>query len=200
MFFGDVYDKSLYLIIKYNKRDRDMLLDFLKIIPLEFKMMIRDKICEYEKNVSMGLSASNNDYNLDIYTKEGYLYLFNIDINTGLLSISRSFYQYGAYYKELEVKLFKYNNMDSYDRKDVGGICYGFNNNIDVNRNNRLSRLKEYNYRVLNISYKNILLLFENNRFIGIEKIDMNNIDNDLCDKMVYNNKKRCLRKDKYDI
>ena len=198
MVFDSSYDKSLYLILKNNKRNKEQLIDFFKLIPYEFYEKIRNSIIDFKEYI-------NNDkirryFNSEIYTNDGYLYSFNIDINSGVLSIIRSVYQYGAYYKEMEVRLCNNDNIDNYVRRNIGTVCYGFNNNIDVYRNNYFSRLKEYNYDIINISYKNILLLFGNDRFLGIERLDMNNIDNDLCDNIINNNKKRCLRKDKYDI
>lgn len=199
MIFGKDYDKSLYLIIKNNIRNKELVNDFLSLIPYEFIIRIQNDIIEYENynlknNEIIDNDSKLNNFNSEIYTSTGYLYSYYIDIENGLLSISRSVYQCGAYYKEFELKLFRCRNIDNYSVKNIGSISFGFNN-MD-NSYNCNYNISEYEFKVVKVPFKNMLFLLENNMLIGIDKDVMNNDELDDIRSNLCKNKIRCLRKD----
>ena len=194
MIFGKDYDKSLYLILKNNIRNKELMNDFLGLIPYEFIIKIKNDIVCYENSEIINKNSRLNNFNSEVYTSDGYLYSYYIDTDSGLLSISRSVYQYGVYYKEFELKLFKCENIDNYSVKNIGSISYWFNNNgnsytVDYSVN-------EYEFKIVKVPFKNMLFLLENNMLVGIDKDIMNNDELDDIRSNLCKNKIRCLRKD----
>lgn len=200
MILGNSYDKALCLIIKNNRRNKEEIVDFFKLIPYKFVLDMQDNLNEYEKYKSSDDFMNNNFryFNSCIYTSYGYLYSYDIDVNTDILSISRSVYQYGAYYKDFEIKLAKIDNINNYEMDNIGSISYGFNNNVDIEKNIGISKLKKYDYAIFKVPFKNMLFVFENNMLIGInclsEEILNNNID--IMEDKLIDCKKKSLRKD----
>ena len=88
MIFGKDYDKSLYLILKNNIRNKELMNDFLGLIPYEFIIKIKNDIVCYENSEIINKNSRLNNFNSEVYTSDGYLYSYYIDTDSGFYTIS----------------------------------------------------------------------------------------------------------------
>lgn len=95
MIFNKEYDESLYLILKYDKKNRKDIVRLLKYMPKDFYSYLLN---ELDKN-DVKCSTWQNDY----YNCK---YMFNIDKNQGIITINM---EDKKMYDKLELSISKYN-------------------------------------------------------------------------------------------
>ena len=172
MIFNNEFDKSLWLMMKSDIKNRKKIVDFIKSIPYELILSIRDNLIEYDKYKidNMGIDFNNREYkcfNKQIYSSVGELYSFNIDVRRDTLSITKSIYVMGAYYKNFSIELMNINkNLNLSKINDIGVMCYSTDG---------VGNLKKVNYGFMDMGLFNVLLSSVNNdiyRFCGFVNVD----------------------------
>jgi len=183
MIFNSEFDKSLWLMIKGDIRNRKKIVDFIKSIPDELILSIRDSLVEYDKykKENEGISYDDREYicfNKQIYNKVGELYSFNIDIRKDMLSITKSIYVMGAYYKNFSIELVNMDrNIDLSKIIEIGRICCSVNG---------VGLLKKTGYAIMDFGLTNVLLSSINNdiyrfcKFVNVDKDISLELDNNL--------------------
>lgn len=172
MIFNSEFDKSLWLMFKGDIKNRKKIIEFIKSIPCELILAIRDSLIEYDKYKmdNIGIEFNNREYkcfNKQIYSCVGELYSYNIDVRRDILSITKSIYAMGAYYKNFSIELVNINkDLNLSKINDVGAICYP----ID-----EVGKFRKINYGFIDIGLSNVLLCSVNNdiyRFCGFVNVD----------------------------
>ena len=181
MLFDNNFDKTLWLLIKSDRRNRGKIIDFVKSIPDEFILMIQEGLVEYEKYKLENDCISFDDreyrcFDNQMYNSMGELYSFNIDTKKDILSITKSIYILGAYYRNFNIKLKNLSNInDKSNMKDIGNMCYAIDG---------VGNLRKISYDIMNIGLTNVLISSSNNdiyRLCGVVEIDKDidlNLDN----------------------
>lgn len=181
MIFDKNFDRTLWLLIKSDRRNRGKIVDFIKSIPYEFILMIQEGLVEYEK-----YKLENNEINFDdreyrsfnnqIYNGVGELYSYNIDTKKDVLSISKSIYIMGAYYRNFNIKLKNLSDIkDEFMMDDIGNLYYPVDG---------VGNLRKINYNIINTGMVNVLMSYSNNgmyRLCGMVDLDKDidlNLDN----------------------
>ena len=174
MIFNCEFDKSLWLMIKGDIKNRRKIVDFVKSIPYDFILSIRDSLIEYDKYKieNVGISFDDREYRCfdkQMYNNVGELYSFNIDVRKDTLSIARSIYVMGlgTYYKDFSIELVNINkDLNLSKINDIGKVCYLMNGVND---------LKKIGYGIMDIGLSNVLMSSLNNdiyRFCGFVNVD----------------------------
>lgn len=160
MIFDNNFDKTLCLIIKGDRKNGKKIVEFIKSIPYEFILMVREGLVEYERykieNERLSLDDRENKcFGEQIYNNIGELYSFNIDVKNDMLSITKSVYISGAYYRNFSIKLININDDKNKSMiTEIGSLCYA----VDWVRN-----MKEIDYGMMNIGLTNVLVSSSNN-------------------------------------
>lgn len=172
MIFNSEFDKSLWLMIKGDIKNRKKIVDFVKSIPYELILDIRDNLVEYDKYKmdNIGIDYDDREYrcfNKQIYSSVGELYSYNIDVRRDILSITKSIYVMGAYYKNFSIDLININkDLNLKKTIDIGNVCYPVNG---------VGNFKVISYGIRDIGLTNILVSSVNNdiyRFSGFVNVD----------------------------
>ena len=127
MIFGSDYDKSLWLIMKSNKKNRDKIVDFIKNIPEELYLQIREKlmIVDEYRSKKMRFYDENGIYFHDNLEKDGKLYYYMIDPYSYSLTLGYSVVNSDGYgYKSVFELLLKPNEDFEYISRDGRFIGY----------------------------------------------------------------------------
>ena len=181
MIFNSEFDRTLWLMIKGDINNRKRILDFIKSIPYELILDIRDYLIEYDKykKENEGIFYDNREYrtfNKQLYSSVGELYSFNIDVRKDILSITKSIYVMGVYYKNISIELVNINkDFNLLKVNNIGVMCYPIDG---------FGKFKKINYGVMDIGLTDILLCSVNNdiyRFCGFVNLDKDislNLDN----------------------
>ena len=103
MIFDLNYDKTLWLMMSVNKNNREKIVKFIDSMPNELLIKLRSGLKEYNNSKFYG--NGNKKIYGEINNGEEYLYHFNLDTETGELTLGRSMYQYGVYFKDFEIKI-----------------------------------------------------------------------------------------------
>ena len=178
MIFNNEFDKSLWFMIKGDIKNRKKIVDFIKSIPYNLILDIRENLIEYDKYKmdNIGIDYDNRVYrsfNKQIYSSIGELYSFSIDVRNDILSITKSIYIMGAYYKNFSIELCNIDNLSKLN--SIGKLCYpvdGVNNLMNIN------------YSIGDIGLTNVLVSSVNKdryRFCGFINLDEDinlNLDN----------------------
>ena len=128
-----------------------------------------------------------------MYNNMGELYSFSIDTRNDILSITKSIYILGAYYRNFSIKLM--NITDNKDKSIVGNLCYSIDG---------VGNLSKVNYSIMDIGLTSVLVATSNNniyRLCGIVDLDKNidlNLDN--IDRKLVRTKKIENRKDNRNV
>lgn len=163
MIFNENFDRSLWMIIKNDRKNRDRIVHFIKSIPYELIIMIQEVLVEYNKY---------RYFSKQVYDSIGDLYSFSIDSKDDILSITRSIYINGAYYSNFNIQL-RCNdyNTNFMDVKPVGNISFC----LDGRNANRgyayLGNTKNVSYDVIDFSFTRVLRTSVNGdiyKFCGI--------------------------------
>ena len=118
MIFNNNYDKILWLILKYDKSNRERILDFIENIPCEFLIKIQKVIKEYvEYKLDNSVDKKNNFYG-EYYDESKYLYHFNIDKDCDTLFVGRHILKYGRMFNDFGLLL-----TDGIDVKNMNEVC-----------------------------------------------------------------------------
>lgn len=201
MLFDKNFDKSLWLLIKGDRRNRGKIVDFVKSLSSEFILMIQEGLLEYEKYKKRNEEIPLNDreyecFDNQIYNGLGELYSFNIDPKKDILSITKSIYILGSYYRNFSIKLMNISeNKDKSMMRDIGCLCYPIDG---------VGNLRKVNYSIMDIGLTNVLVSSSNNdiyRFCGIVEIDNDvdlNLDN--INRKLVRTKKIDNRKDNKNV
>ena len=199
MILDNNFDKSLWIMIKGDRKNRKRIVDFIKSIPYEFILMIQEGLTEYEKYKieNEGIPINDREYECfdnQMYNNIGELYSFNIDTKMDILTITKSIYILGSYYRNFNIKLININNDNKSMIRDIGSLCYP----IDGVRN-----MQKINYSIEDIGLTNILISSNNDiyRFCGVVDIDSNiNLNLDNINRKIIRTKKIYNRKDNKNV
>ena len=172
MIFNSEFDRALWLMVKGDIKNRRKIIDFIKSIPSELILSIRNSLLEYDKYKieNEGISHEDREYrcfNKQIYNSIGELYSFNIDIRSDILSITKSIYIMGAYYKSFSLELVNMDRSIELSKViEIGNISYS----VEGVRN-----LRNINYGIMDIGLINVLVSSVNNgvySFCGFVNVD----------------------------
>ena len=181
MLFDKNFDKTLWLLIKDDRRNREKIVDFIKSIPNEFMLMIQEGLFEYEKYKIENKDIPLNEreykcFNNQMYTNYGELFSFNIDSKKDILSITKSIYIMGAYYRNFSIELKNLTDDKGKSRiGNIGNVYYSIDG---------IGNVRKINYDIMNIGATNLLVSYSNNgihRLCGLVDLDKDfeiNIDN----------------------
>lgn len=118
MIFNNNYDKILWLILKYDKSNRERILDFIENIPCEFLIKIQNVIKEYVEYKSDSSVYKKNNFYGEYYDESKYLYHFNIDKDCDTLFVGRHILKYGRMFNDFGLLL-----TDGIDVKNMNEVC-----------------------------------------------------------------------------
>ena len=181
MIFNSEFDKSLWLLIKGDIKNRKKIVEFIESIPSELILSIRDSLIEYDKYKmdNIGIDFNNREYkcfNNQMYTNYGELFSFNIDSKKDILSITKSIYIMGAYYRNFSIELKNLTDDKGKSRiGNIGNVYYSIDG---------IGNVRKINYDIMNIGATNFLVSYSNNgihRLCGLVDLDKDfeiNIDN----------------------
>ena len=131
MLFNEEYDKSLWLILSGDSKNRDIILKFVDSIP---------KSLYKELNKSINWCKNVRPFYSLIKDNKGYRYWYSLNSNTGELCLIR-------YIDPIEVNeqdifilsLFPFNGLENYNNETLGSISYVVSNvrcedNVDCDK------------------------------------------------------------------
>lgn len=136
MIFNKELDKSLWLILESDKKNRDRIKCFVESIPNDLYQQIYNKLDEYSEYEKGHLNMFDLD---DFFLKGeclGYLnkkYSFVIDIVGNSLSITESMLINGKFKDLIELTLFmgsRYNSVEISGRQSIGSFTNYVTKNV----------------------------------------------------------------------
>ena len=155
IFDKDLYDKSLWLIIKYDKDNRERIIDFVKHIPVDLYNQIYDciEICKKNNGIIMDKSELSGIFE----TSRHVLYWYNIDNSNYKFTLSIGYkILYGdMYHDSIELHLNKYDDMYQlkyFDMENIGKLVY------DITTTKNFVVGSEKDYSIVNTPFGNILI------------------------------------------
>ena len=176
MLFNRGFDLSLYLIIAGDKKNKDLIENFIKIIPDEFYVYLRNEINNLEINY-------NDRYDLEtkkFFLNDGFMYMIKSGINSSKLEIKlyrRDFndnieenYNLSLLYLD-EDKL--YNNLK--DNFELGEFSYNIVE-YDIDKHNCKKKFIENKYIGKRSKFNKLCVYSKNDIFKFGTLVDLNDI------------------------
>ena len=126
MIFNKEFDKTIWLILNGDSKNKKIILDFIDSIPAPIYQQLLDAFVEYRKQIDL-----NNMYILDREDITGEFsfgnvrYYFILDMVFNCLIIGRQILVNGEYNKDFELSLFSdssYNKLEVFNNQYLGSI------------------------------------------------------------------------------
>lgn len=184
IFDKDYYDKSLWLMLKVDRENRDRIIDFIKCIPYELHIQIQDSIRIYKEKVKDNdILFSECDYKLsgDFETNRHVLYWYDINIDNGSLTLGYSILYGYIYWDSIIMELVPYDEMYQlryFDDELIGNLEYDFT----TTETSIACNEKEYN--IINTPFGNLIISMledrQNRKRLGINRVDIEKIPDEL--------------------
>ena len=193
MIFNEELDKSLYLILESDNKNRENIKCFVESIPSEVFKQIYDKLEEYKEYENGNLDIFELDdlclHSECNYYDNGFKYSFVIDMVAKSLSITRSMFVNGGYKDNAMLTLCmgcRYNDVNVFGRQYIGSFTnYITKNNTEYDLISTLIGLMvEYStydykrmserfkkYKRVNLNSNSLEINLSNDRFLSKAKV-----------------------------
>jgi len=174
MIFNKEFDKSLWLILNGDSKNKQLILDFIDMIPAPIYQQLLDAFVVYKKQIEL-----DNIYVLDREDITGEFsvgnirYYFILDMILNCLILGRQILVIGEYKKDFEMSLFSdssYNKLEVFNNQYLGSIDGCLIEN-------------KINYELVNTFVGTMVLKKENNCLSKYKKININSFCNDMVGK-----------------
>lgn len=147
IFDKDLYDRSLWLMLKTDKKNREKIIKFVRSIPRELREQIKKSIYIYKEKIKDNdelFDVDDDRLSGNIENSRHVLYWYNISSLDGSLSLGYSFLNEDKYYDAFEMKLIPYDDLYQlkyFDDEWIGTIDYDITTTESMTTCNE----KEYN-------------------------------------------------------
>lgn len=197
MIFDFDYDKSLWLILKSERINKDKIINFIKSIPKGLYEDIYKSVKVYREEYygidDLEMVVDDRLYG-DIKSSKNNTFWYNIDLLDGSLFLGYGFLCNDKFYDIFEMKLLSYDGFKKDkcdDLEEIGFINY------DITSTERMITCCWKDYNFINTSFGNYIVSILEDRN-GRNKISLSRIDlRCLPDEIFiddFNNVKRLLR------
>lgn len=122
MLFNQGYDNSLWLILSGDKKNRDLILDFIKSIPQKL----------YEEINNYFLEGKIEKKLFGVVKEKKFIYTYSINPQNKQLYIERYMIKQGYYSEIFTISLFQYDNNIK-ESISIGTISYAITNEDNQN-------------------------------------------------------------------
>jgi len=202
IFDKKLYDRSLWLMLKADKDNRDRIIEFINDIPFELRKRIEESIRIYK----MGIKDNSILYGMEDKRLSGsyetvrhVLYWYNIDVvdSLGTLTLGYSILYGDMYYEVIEMQLVPYDDLyrlKYFDNEVIGNLMY------DITMTKNFVSGKEKKYDIINTPFGDFILLIlkdRNDKYrYELCKINIEKIPDNICirDFQSKKNIKRLIR------
>lgn len=165
MIFSEELDRSLWLILESDKKNRDRIRCFVGSIPMELYQQIYERLNEYRKYENGDLNILGADsfcLSGECFGELNRKYSFVIDMIDNSLSITESLLIKDKYKELNELTLFmgsRYNNVSVFGRQSLGSFMnYTTKNEMNYDLINTLLgfmvEYSNYDYKRFNDGFK----------------------------------------------
>lgn len=155
MIINEVYDKSLWLVVKNDKKNRDMIVDFMNSVPdrlYDTMKMFANIACSCMKDNSFYLDNGNS-----VITPDGIMYWFRIDRYNYGLTLGYSIFDGHNYEPAWEMTLYPFeeSKLDKYEL--IASVCdVSTGRRSDDNEIKYLLQKDKYGYMISILSEQKI--------------------------------------------
>lgn len=173
MIFGDGYDKSLWLMMKCDKNNRKIISDFIKNIPDDFYLKIRENISIIDYYKKSNVLFDNRNMSCE-YEKDNRLYYFKFDPYNMGLTLGYSVINGDKYIDEFEMILYSFDEFIDKGVLNVVGIIHPYRNSFESGDSRRL--LINNSIFMSNVNFKFFSLESSFREVISVKLLNMNSI------------------------
>lgn len=148
MVFSKYYDRALLLMLLGDKTNNEMIINFLKFMPLEMHKYIRDSISLNSHIAMYNHSKTVNFEDMQVLGKDGCVYRLECSIMNGVLNIKLNRYFVDIYVMEqLELSLQPLRLYDLNKNINIGSFSYIVNDKYSLgDQMNRVIYSKKYDF------------------------------------------------------
>lgn len=183
IFDKDYYDRSLWLMIKADRKNRNMIVEFVRSIPKELRRQIQKSISIYKEEIENNreLIGLDDDRLYGEYeTPKRISYWYDID-SEGSLSLGYRVFNGVRYDDAFEMKLVPYDDLYQlhyFDEEWIGMIDY------DITTTENLIACCEKEYNIVNTPFGNFVISMLEDRDdrnkLGISRVNLKKMPDEM--------------------
>lgn len=181
MIFDKNYDRTLWLMLKGDKDNRKIILEFIKLIPNHFLVKIQNTIKEYEEyKLDDNKELKKKNFNGEWYDGEKYLYHFNIDKDNDTLFVGRNVFKYGMFNNDFGLLLVNdidVSIMENFCEYLIGKVSFNYeliNDGIRIVQ----GKYTSIDYKLLNVVLGNVMVTSSRDRILFKNRMGFVDTDN----------------------
>lgn len=112
MLINDSYDRTLWLMMRYDKEDRNLIVDFIKNFPDELYMEIRNNLLIIDECKKNNNSVDKKLFNGN-YDKDDKLFYYSFNSYDNSLSLGCSILIGECYDEDFEIELYSSDDLEN---------------------------------------------------------------------------------------
>lgn len=193
MLFNRGFDLSLYLIMISDKKNKELIVSLIKMIPEEFYVYLRNEISKLEMNYNCRCSFQSKNY----FLSDGFMYTINSGINSSKLELvlyRRDFN--GNIEEKYDLSLLYFDDNSVLERTndsfEFGEFSYDLIE-YSIDKYNCKRKIVKNSYIVKKNRFNKLYIYSKNDIFKFGNLIDLNNIPSNL--NLVEFNKDSLIKK-----